>query len=398
MMKITGLLRLLWLVLIALLVTGCGEGAVIFAPTPLPPDLSPLRYEHPSGVFTVSVPRNWSVYTQNTPNLAAATFAPPDSGEPLLTFAVINLGQPVDAAQIGELTQQYQTLHRPDLKRYTPQDRQAMGDGSWRLTGYRTLPGGGQQPVNTFVEFSATFVAVTDVVMPRDGALQADLQNAINTFRLNPAATLQISELSTLSFVRRSPLEVQNIATWQNTAGVFFVTGEVANNSETPVFDVPVQVQLLNADGTPAADAADLAMGYGIPAGGFAPFSLRFGGGQPAGSTRYTITLGTPVALETPRLFYGAETLTWTDDSEFADDGALIIDGTVTNTSTLNLHDPMGIVTVFDAQQQVIAAWFSPLAAPVLAPGAVLDFEIRIPEVGGDPVNYILDIQALADE
>lgn len=398
MAKTTGLSGWLWLALIVFLMTGCSEGAVIFAPTPLPPDLSPLRYEHPSGIFTVSVPRNWSVYAQNTSTLASATFAPPDSTEPLLTFAVINLGQPVETAQIGELTQQYQTLHRPDLNRYTPQDRQAMGDGSWRLTGYRTIPGGGQQAVNTFVEFSATFVAVTDVVMPRDGVLQADLQNAINTFRLNPGATLQPTELSTLSFVRRSPLEVQNISTWQNPAGVFFVTGEIANNTDAPVFDVPIQIQLLNTDGTVAVEASDLAMGYGIPAGGFAPFSLRFGGGQPAGSTRYTINLGTPAVLETPRLFYGAGTLTWTDDSEFADDGALLIRGTVTNTGTLTLHNPLGIATVFDAQQQVIAAWFSPLAESTLAPGAVLDFEIRIPEVGGDPVNYILDIQALAEK
>jgi hypothetical protein len=359
--------------------------------------LSSLRYQHPSTAFTVSVPRSWSIYTQNTSTLASTTFSPADGPNPLLTFAVINLGQPVETAQFGDLMQQYQSVHRPDLKTYTAEDRQAMGDGSWRLTGYRVLPGGTREAVNTFIEYSGSFLAVIDVVMPRDGALQTDLQNAINTFKVNSAAPLQPAELSTLSFVRRAALEVQNVSTWKNPSGVFFVTGEIANNAETPVFDVPIHVELLTAAGSVASDASDVAMGYGIPAGGFAPFSLRFGGGQPDGTTTYRVTLGNANWTPSARIFYGSGTLDWTDESSFADDGALIIKGTVTNQGSLTLHDPLSIVTVFDEQQQVIAAWFAPLQITMLAPGESTDFELRIPEVGGDPVNYILDIQALGD-
>ena len=74
------------LILLTLFLTGCGSGAVVFAPTPPPPDLSPLRYEHPSGAFSVVVPRNWPVFTQHATTLAAASFSPPDSGDPLLRY------------------------------------------------------------------------------------------------------------------------------------------------------------------------------------------------------------------------------------------------------------------------------------------------------------------------
>jgi hypothetical protein len=383
--------RVLTLVLL-LLLTGCGGGAVVFAPTPLPPDLSPLRYEHPSGAFSLSVTRNWSVYTQNTSALVSASFAPPESAEPLLTAAVINTGQPVEAAAFGEIMEQYQRLYRPDIEAYTESDRQAMGDGSWRLTGYR-LTSGAPQAVNTFVQFSGSFIGVIEVVMPRDGALQAELQTAINTFRIHEAAALEPTEISTLSLVRRGTLEVQNVTAWTNPVGVFFVMGEIANYSDQPLSDVPVNVVLLAEDGTTVLEAVDLAMGYGIPPGGFAPFSLRFGEGKPTQATHYRVSIGE--ITTNPRLFYGAGTLQWEDESTFAEDGALLIRGTVTNTGAVTLRDPLAVVTVFDSAGQVIAAWFAPLAVLELEADAAADFEIRIPEIGGDPVNYILDIQAL---
>jgi hypothetical protein len=389
-------MRVLSLLLI-LLLAGCESGAVVFAPTPLPPDLSPLRYEHPSGAFSLSVPRSWSVYTQNTGTLASAAFSPPDSTEALLTVAVINSGQPIEGTRFGELMEQYQTLYRPDLNRYTPQDRQAMGDGSWRLSGYRTTAAA-PEAINTFIEFSGSFISVLDVVLSRDGLLQADLQTAINTFRINPQAALQITELSTLSFVRSSSLEVQNVFAWTNPFGVFFVTGEIANYGDQPVSDVPVRASLLREDGTTIIEAVDVAMGYAVPPGGFAPFSLRFGEGKPGDAVDYTVTLGDANWAEnppSPPAFAGAGTLQWQDESTFAADGALLITGSVTNTGDSSVRSPLGVVTVFNAQQEVIAAWFSPLSDDHIRADETIPFEIRIPEIGGDPVNYILDIQAL---
>ncbi len=61
------------------------------------------------------------------------------------------------------------------------------------------------------------------------------------------------------------------------SAGVFFITGEVANYGGAPVANVPVQAVLSTDEQMGASEALDVVMGYAIPPGGFAPFSLRFG-------------------------------------------------------------------------------------------------------------------------
>jgi hypothetical protein len=57
-------IMLMWL-------AGCGSGSVMFAPTPAPPDASPLRFDHPGGAFSISVPRLWSIHVQDTTALAS---------------------------------------------------------------------------------------------------------------------------------------------------------------------------------------------------------------------------------------------------------------------------------------------------------------------------------------
>ena len=73
--------------------------------------------------------------------------------------------------------------------------------------------------------------------------------------------------------------------------------------------------------------AVDQVMGYGIPPGGFAPFSLRFGQGQPSLATTYTLTLGgedwQPASTEP--VIYGQNEMTWTDESRFDSFNRLVI-------------------------------------------------------------------------
>jgi hypothetical protein len=388
--------RLLFLLIFVL--SGCGSGAVVFAPTPLPPDLSPLRYEHPGGAFTISIPRHWSVYTQNTATLASSSFTPPSAAYPALTAAVINTGRALAPTGLGDVMNEYQTLHRPDLSDYIEQDRQAMGDGSWRLTGIRTLPGGMREQVNTFIQQAGTFIGILDVIIPNDATRQVELQNAINTFEINLASNLQPTELSTLGFVRRGQLEVVNVASWTNPQGVFFVTGEVANFGNTPVGDVPVRAQLLAADGSSIIEAVDVVMGYSIPPGGFAPFSLRFGQGHPPAAQTYQVMLGADGWTPTERLIYGAGTLEWTEASTFTPENHLLITGMITNNGGGTAYRPLAVVTVFDAQQNVVGAWFTAVAGERIAPGESVPYEVRVMEIGGQAEHYILEIQALTEE
>jgi hypothetical protein len=380
------------LLLLVLTLAGCGEGAVVFAPTPLPPDIAPSRYEHPTGVFSITLPRDWPVYERSTPTLASAHFTPPGTHEAILAIAVINMSE---VQELTTLVNSYQREARPDISRYTEQDRQVMEDGSWRLTGIRVTPGGLPQQVNTFIEQSGTLISVIEVIVPDDPARRDQLETIVNSFQANTSAELQPARISALTAAVPGKLEIVNITSWATAEGVFFVTGEVSNYSQQTLQDIPVRVELQTDDGVGVVEALDTVMGYAVSPGGFAPFSLRFGQGQPEETTRFLLTLGEPV--ETSGQIYGSETLTWTDSSSFSDEGHLLIDGTVTNTSPRTVRAPLATVTVFDIDRNIIATGFTLITEARLRPDENMDFHLRISEMGGEPVNYIVNIQALAD-
>jgi len=383
-------------ILVMIILAGCSGGAVVFAPTPLPSDFSAARYDHPSGAFSLDVPRNWSVYSQNTTTLATAAFAAPDSIEPEITIAVIKLSDTLDSSAFSDLLNLYQSQVRPDVGRYTEQNRQAMGDGSWRMTGLRQIASGGTEQVNTFIQQSDNLLGVIDVIVPDDTAQMNDLQAIINTFQLNAESGLQAAELSSLVSVASASLDITHLFAWTTPTGVFFITGEIANNGSEVVTGIPVRAVLLTEDGLATAEAVDTPMGYGLPPGEFAPFSLRFGQGQPALTTRFEIDLGSAEwQVDSEAIIYSANEMDWTDDSTFDNNGRLNISGTVTNISTYIIRSPRAIVTVFDNAQHVIAAGFSDLAVTQLEPDASADFQIVIPEMGGEPAQYIVNVQGL---
>ena len=376
--------------------TGCGSGAVVFAPTPLPPDVSPLRYDHPSGAFSVIVPRSWPVFTQYATTLASASFSPPDSTAPLLTLAVVNLGQQPDAAAFSGWIDQYQADIRADAAHYKEESRQAMGDGSWRMTGLRTIPGGETRQINTFMERTGTSVGIIEVTLPQDAALTAALQDTINTFQINPESALQPTDFSVLVSLAGSTLDVLNVSAWTTPEGVFYVTGEVANYGTSPAVDLPIRAVLLTSDGLPVAEAVDMPMGYAVLPGGFAPFSLRFGQGQPGLTSHYEVILGSPEwQPQSDVVVYGPQDLSWIDESTFDDEGQLVVSGMVTNIGQNLLHRPRASVAVFDSNQQVIAARFVDLDVPELGPNESTAFQITLPEIGGEPAQYVVNIQAL---
>jgi hypothetical protein len=381
-----------WLLM---LLAGCSGGAVVFAPTPLPPDLSPQVYTHPSGAFTVTLPRNWSVHEQYTTVLAAAAFSAPGEDEPSLRVAVINTGKPVSSAFLGDLLDRYQTQIRPDAAHYQEISRQAMGDGSWRLTGLRRSAGGETQQINTFIQQSGTLIGLSEVILPNDSARLTQLQGILNTFTLGDGTALQATDPETLASASESGLDILHVATWTTPAGVFFITGEVANTGLAEVTDVPVRAVLRTPDGLAVAEAVDTVMGYGIQPGGFAPFSLRFGQGQPALTTSYDLSLGGADWQSQPdRVIYGQDEVNWTDESTIEKDGTLVISGTATNISQQPVHQLRAVATIFDTADRVIAAGFADFSDALNVDQSAA-FRIAVPDLGGQPANYILNIQGL---
>lgn len=385
------------IVFILIGLTGCtGGGAVRFAPTPLPPELNPTSYQHPSGAFTLVLPPNWSIFSQNLTTLASTSFSAPNTDTPTIRVAVVNLGSAIEANDMGELLLQYQTQIRPDVDRYTEQDRESFGDGSWRLTGLRTLAGGNTQQLNTFIDRAGSFLAVIEVTLPTDTALRADIQRIINTFDLNPSANLPPSDISALSVSADSPIEVLNVSTWVTPEGVLYVTGEVTNHSSEPVSRIPVRAIQIDAQGNGIAEAVDTVMGYTLYPETFLPFSLRFGQGQVDGATRYGVIVGdedwNPDGVLT---ILDEELFDWTDESNFNDAGQLFINGNITNNSLETAKDTKLIVTVFNDQQEVIASAFHDVQPAILEAGETTDYNLLVPDVGGTPATYILTVQAL---
>jgi hypothetical protein len=375
--------------------TGCAGGAVVFAPTEAPPDVSPLRYQHPSGTFQLNVPRRWAVHEQNTTTLASAAFSRPGEDSPVVMVSVVSPIASDDSQAFAQLIQQYQTQVRADVERYTEQNRQAMGDGSWRMTGLRRTATGETQQVNTFIQRNDSLFAIMDVIVS-DASGWDELQGIVNSFSLNREAALQPAPLTTLNSAGATALAVLHVSTWQTRDGVFFVTGEVANTGAEPALGLPVVVTLRSPDGLNVGEATDTVMGHGIPPGGFAPFSLRFGQGQPALASTYEIRLGDGWTPGADAVLAPSDTLSWTDESAYAD-GLLTISGTVTNASDRLVRAPLAVATVFDAAQNVIAGGYAPAETDALAPGESARFVVGIPEIGGTPANYILYVQGLAD-
>jgi hypothetical protein len=367
---------------------------VVFAPTPAPPDLSPVSYTHPSGAFSLLVPRTWSLHEQNTTTLATASFAPPDNDEPALLFTVMNAGEELDSGTFGDLINQYQTQVRPDVDRYTEQNRQAMGDGSWRMTGLRKNAVGVTQQVNTFIDHMGSMVGIAEVVVPEDNAHRRELQSVVNSFTLNPDAPLESAPLTTLTFASSTGLSVLHVSTWATPTGVFFITGEVANYGSSVVTDVPIRAALRTVDGLSVGEADDMVMAYAIPPGGFAPFSLRFGQGQPSLTATYELSLGGNDWQPDPNArIVGPDELTWTDESSATNDGHLIISGTITNISGETVHNARAVVTIFDHEQTVVAAGYNDAAPSELPPGETAQYQVVVPEMGSEPANYIVIAQ-----
>ncbi len=390
-------LILIFLSVLALVLTACGSsGAVVFAPTPAPPQVGPLRYTHPTGAFTVDVPREWSVYAQNFSNLASAAFSRPGADAPIVVVAAVNAGAD---ASLPALINRYQESIRPDTGRYIEQDRQAMGDGSWRFTGIRSLPGGELLTLNTFIVQNGPAMGVIELVLPADESPSLDeLERIVNTFTVNAESPLEVAGIDPLALVSTGDVVVTNVSSWVTPAGVFFVTGEVLNNTLNPIAEIPVRVQIFAEDGTGLAEARDRVMGYGVPPGGFAPFSLRFGQGQPDAAQEFRILIGddgwTPETGDATALVGGAS-LTWRDEWTLTEDGQLLIEGEVTNTGDNTVSDPLATITAFDTSNRIVATGFRQISAESIAPGESVAYTLILPELGGIPSAVLVNIQAI---
>jgi hypothetical protein len=328
---------------------------------------------------------------QDTTTLASAAFAPPGQSQPTVQVSVVNLGRRYTPAELNSFLQSYQSTLRPDATHYTPVDQEAMGDGSWRITGLQHQAGR-TLPLNTFIQQTGTLLSVLEVRLPEND-IAPELGAIINSLVVNPEAALQPAEPSVLAVAAPSALDIQHVTAWTTPQGVLFITGEVANRGGEAPAGLPVRALLYAQDGRAVAEALDVVMGHALQPGGFAPFSLRFGV-QPPGITTYSVSLGGEGggAPRSDVIDLGA-----TSESRTELDGRLFITGEVSNPGSRVVEQVRVVATVFDPAGAVIAAGFSEVSA-LLDPGAAVAYQVIIPELGGSPVNFTVLAQGIAGE
>lgn len=375
---------------------GCAGGAVVFAPTPLPPDVSPSTYTHRSGAFSLIVPRNWSVYEDPQETIAAASFSPPDSTIPLVRVALVNTGETITLDTFGQLLLQYQTQIRPDLRTYKEQDRQAMPDGSWRVSGIREGVGGVPTTLNTFIQRSGTVFVVIEAILSANPAQQGDVQTFLNTLAVYNDTSLPVAPLAALSGVSFNHLEITNVSTWSTREGVFYITGEVVNRGVRPLISVPIRATLHAEDRSVLAGAEDKLMGHGILPNSFMPFSLRFGQGQPPASVAYDLVLGSADWQNDDTLdVVGEGVLVAEFTTSLGGDGQLFITGHVTNNGSQPLREVMAVATLFGENGRVIGAGFAPINQAELGAIERAEFVILLTDRAGTFENIIVTAQGL---
>lgn len=397
------MIRLLTVILVSFIAAGCSGGAVVFAPTPLPANATPRPYTHPSGLFTLIIPPDWSIYEQSEADLISTTLAAPGNSGALVKVSAIDIGAPVEPQMLSDFMAQYQSQIRRDLGVYNEVDRQILNDGSWRITGLRDVAGGMPRQVNTFIQSSGSLIVLTETILPEDPATLDQLEQTINSLTVNTdAATLQPADYMRLGNVSLLPVEILSANTWTTPDGVLFITGEVVNHTDAPLVGVPVRATLLGQGDERIYEAIDLIMGHAIMPGEYAPFSLRFGEGQPPDAVSYRVTVGGSLPQggdwqppeQTPFIFAGAD-FEWTDQIEYGQSNNLFINGTIRNTTARPIYQPRVTATIFNENGEVTGAAFADASDTILQPGATTDYVVHVPAYGGSAVNYIVTVQGL---
>lgn len=386
-------LKLLFMTAWLAMLAACQSGAVVFAPTPAPPDTSPTAYAHPSGAFTATVPQQWGRYEQNTTTLASASFSPPNAEAAAFTIAAMRLDAESAALDVGTLIDRYQSAIRPDAAAYKEVARAAMGDGSWRLDGLRRLPGAREDAVNTFIQRVGDVVGVIEItgISRLSAPALLALESIIDSAQFNLSAALDPAPLSVLAYVKASDLALLHVQGWHANSGAFYITGEVANFGSLPLSAIPIEAGLFNDLGEGVAGAADVVMGHALAPGAFAPFSLRFGEGQAPLGVEFVVRLGAGMPT-TPELLSPQGALVWADEAGYDTLNRLVISGTVTNVSSTTIVNPRALATVFDSAENVIgAAWVA--VAERIAPGAAVAFSLTFGDLGGAPENYLVVVE-----
>jgi hypothetical protein len=196
----------------------------------------------------------------------------------------------------------------------------------------------------------------------------------------------------------RTVVEFASLNAWTDRNNGFEVAGQIVNNAPLALEFVRITAQLYDAQNRLLTEQDDFVSSDLVLPGEYAPFSIVFSDGLPPGTVRYDLHASARYTDFSARTFYGPDNFALTSDANFDESGLLVVSGQVRNEGNLTANLVKVIVTVFDAQQRVIATDTTLVDEQQLAQGDSSTYSVTFVELGGTPNTFLVTAQAIIQE
>lgn len=366
-------------------------------------------YVHPSGVFSLALPPDWVISDTSDSYALNVGFSPPGSPEPLISVYVVSAAawgyippapdESSAATDIDRLVSAYESaLYPPGEATFKEMGRELQPDGSLRIRFLLEAPHRTSQH-NDFVQVVGPYFVALRTTLPDDPAVFRTLSRIVSTLSVDalaawasaiPEGQAEAGALQVVGF--------SNLNAWEDRTGGFVVVGQVTNNADRPLEFVRISAHLYDVDGNPLLQQDNFVSSDQVAPRERVPFSIVFSDGLPPGTARYELDASARYADVTAQTFYGPQNFALTSETAFDESGVLVVSGQLRNEGTLTANLVKVIVTIFDAEQRVIATDTTLVDVPKLAPGEVSPFSARFFELGGSPHTFQVTAQGLVEE
>jgi hypothetical protein len=389
-----------------LIVTIAMAGCIVEEQTPSLIDPAQFAtYQHPSGVYSLDLPPDWVISDHSDSFSINTEFSAPGTGDPLLDVYIVSLSvvpgisadQTSAVPDLDKLVAGYegQFYAAPDSVT-KEQSREIQPDGSLRIKLVVDSPQGASQH-NDFMQIVGPYFAVVRVRLPNDQAQMRTISHIINTFTVHASAAWT-SAVQQAGTANKDAVGFSSLNTWVDRNGGFVVAGQVVNNAATALEFVRIEAQLYDADNRLLLSQDDFVSSDTLLPGEYAPFSLVFSDGLPAGTVRYDLHASARYADATVRTFYGPQNFSVSSQADFDANGFLVVSGQVRNQGTATANLIKVIAVVFDADGRVIATDTTLVDFQQLAPGQTSTFAVSFAELGGVPNTFTVSAQGVTGE
>jgi hypothetical protein len=380
-----------------LLLAGCNPEPVVVVATAVPLDANFRVYQHPTGVFSLRLPPNWSVRDVSQDSAIRVEFSPPDNAGLPLSVYVINTGAVMGTNELLNAIEQYQQAVNGDPEKYTEVSRNAQGDGSWRIAGFRHTPIGTRE-LNTFMQADKAYLTAIEIDLTDLSAGQQEtLRTILNTYRVNPNAAVNISSLAVSADSAETAtgaLEFSGMYAWTNPQGAFIINGLVKNASLNPMEAIRVTALLFDAQDNVLIEQPEVIAVDVLEVGLATPFSIRFRSGKPSQAVRYELRAAARYAEAAVQTYMNGDNfLRGNEAAVYNADKFLTLTGDVVNKTQALARFTKVIAWVLNDQGQVVAVENVFLSKPDLLPGESSRFEVIFYELGGQAARYELRIE-----